>query len=494
MFAFLSAFSLSAPALADTTTQAKLDLIASLAKQIQALQAQLVTLNQQKTSAEVSLINTLKLGSKGDDVKVLQALLAADPSIYPEGIISGLFGPATARAVKRFQKKHDLEQVGNVGKKTLAKLNEMLEKDDDRVALEGSDDKKTPCVAVPPGHLVAPGWLRKNGGVKPIVPVCQVLPPGIAAKLGLATSTPPTPPPPPSPGDQAPPTISSLTASSITSGSAIVSWTTNEASTGKVYYATSSTIDFSSATAFSNTSFDFSHSFSLGNLASSTTYYYQVVSKDLAGNTATSSIFSFATLQGADVSAPVISSVASGSITSSGATITWTTNESSKTKVYYGVNSPLNLSGSSSYVDNTFVTSHTAVITSLGANTTYYYVVESDDAAGNIATSTQYSFVTAPPPDTIPPIISLISSNTASSTATVSWTTNENSTSKVYYDTGSVNFSSSPTVSDSSLNTSHYIYITGLATSTMYNYVVESKDAGNNTATSSQQSFATSAQ
>ncbi|MEK7078213.1 MAG: peptidoglycan-binding domain-containing protein [Patescibacteria group bacterium] len=56
----------------------------------------------------------------------LQKLLARDPSIYPEGIVSGLYGPKTVVAVRKFQAKYGLPQVGRVGPATLAKINEVL--------------------------------------------------------------------------------------------------------------------------------------------------------------------------------------------------------------------------------------------------------------------------------------------------------------------------------------------------------------------------------
>lgn len=53
----------------------------------------------------------------------LQQILARYPDIYPEASITGYFGPATEKAVKRFQKKNVLEQTGSTGVKTRAILN-----------------------------------------------------------------------------------------------------------------------------------------------------------------------------------------------------------------------------------------------------------------------------------------------------------------------------------------------------------------------------------
>lgn len=66
----------------------------------------------------VVIASTLAVGSRGNDVLKLQAYLAADKSIYPEGLITGFFGGATEAAVKRFQARHGLPQVGQVGPAT----------------------------------------------------------------------------------------------------------------------------------------------------------------------------------------------------------------------------------------------------------------------------------------------------------------------------------------------------------------------------------------
>ena len=73
----------------------------------------------------------LKRGSRGTQVSALQEFLKRDTLLYPEGTVSGFFGPATERAVQRFQAKYNLVTKGTpattgygaVGPKTRSKLN-----------------------------------------------------------------------------------------------------------------------------------------------------------------------------------------------------------------------------------------------------------------------------------------------------------------------------------------------------------------------------------
>ncbi len=70
----------------------------------------------------------LVVGNRSDDVKRLQQLLATDKSVYPEGLATGLYGPMTQKAVRAFQKKYGLPQVGRVGPATRAKLQQVFGK------------------------------------------------------------------------------------------------------------------------------------------------------------------------------------------------------------------------------------------------------------------------------------------------------------------------------------------------------------------------------
>lgn len=286
---------------ATSTTQ--INAISTLLQQIQALQSQIDALqaSQKSLKSEVAtqfnaFVTSLSLGSRGDAVEALQALLAANASIYPEGLITGYFGKATERALKRFQKENDLEQVGHTGPKTRALLNKLLR--DNPVAFEDDGDdedndngnngeeNKRPCAIVPPGHLIAPGWLKKHDGVKPIVPECQILPKGIEKKgddWKPASTTP----------DTVAPIIKDLSATSTASTTASITWSTDEKATSTLWYSITTPLNISSANKLDNSAWKTSHSYNLTGLTASTTYYFLVKVSDKANNSTTTTERSF---------------------------------------------------------------------------------------------------------------------------------------------------------------------------------------------------------
>ncbi len=66
--------------------------------------------------ADCVVLGRLSLGSVGDRVRALQRILASQGSgIYPEAMVTGFFGPATRRAVIRFQERHAREVLAPFG-------------------------------------------------------------------------------------------------------------------------------------------------------------------------------------------------------------------------------------------------------------------------------------------------------------------------------------------------------------------------------------------
>ncbi|MDZ4260660.1 MAG: LamG-like jellyroll fold domain-containing protein, partial [Candidatus Sungbacteria bacterium] len=126
----LAQTSTSTPALQDTQTLIKQlqSLILSLQVQINDLKAKLEATQKdvEIVKSEIQFTKSLARGTEGDEVKSLQEALKQDPEIYPEGLVTGFFGPATEAAVKRFQEKHHIESLGIIGPRTRAKLNELI--------------------------------------------------------------------------------------------------------------------------------------------------------------------------------------------------------------------------------------------------------------------------------------------------------------------------------------------------------------------------------
>ena len=78
------------------------------------------------------------------------------------------------------------------------------------------------------------------------------------------------------------------TSTSTSSTTAAITWTTNELSTSEIKYATSSLVTTSSTSSLIDSTKVLSHTINLFGLTSSTTYYFILTSKDVAGNAATS--------------------------------------------------------------------------------------------------------------------------------------------------------------------------------------------------------------
>ena len=180
---------------------------------------------------------------------------------------------------------------------------------------------------------------------------------------------------------------------------------------------------------------------------------------------------------------PIISSIASSTNTTS-ATITWSTNESASSTVNYGLTSSYGTASTSA----SLITSHSIILNGLSTSTTYHFQVASADASGNVATSSDYTFTTAAAPDITPPVISNISTSTTQTTATITWTTDENATSTVNYGLTSSYGNASTSVS---LVTSHSITLSSLTATTTYHFQVSSADPSNNLSTSSDYTFTT---
>ena len=112
-----------------------------------------------------------------------------------------------------------------------------------------------------------------------------------ATSSEMTFTTKPVPPP----VDTTAPIISGLTVTPQAT-TTVVAWTTNEASTSKATFATQTLVTATSTESAFNATLTTSHSLTLQNLATSTLYFFLVMSADASGNTATSTETTFMTL------------------------------------------------------------------------------------------------------------------------------------------------------------------------------------------------------
>lgn len=89
---------------------------------VQSFSAPLDDVNDKKSIFTIDMY----LGLRHDEVRMLQKYLSTEKDIYPEGYITGFYGPLTVKSVKAFQKKYGISQVGRVGPITRDKLNEVF--------------------------------------------------------------------------------------------------------------------------------------------------------------------------------------------------------------------------------------------------------------------------------------------------------------------------------------------------------------------------------
>lgn len=386
-------------------------LILQLQQQIVDLKAKIVALQSAQTAANTSgqnvqstlqLIGALQLGMSGDQVKLLQTVLASESDVYPEQVITGYYGKLTEKAIRRFQKKHGLSETGGVGSTTIVQLNKILKltpihrEDDDEDDDHDKNDKGGKhgvrfCLGVPPGHLIAPGWLKHNreGNNKHdddylLIARCKKLPHFSTTTPPIATTT-----------DVVAPIISALSVINISATGANLTWTSNESATSKVWIGTTSPLVTTGTPTVVDGTLLTAHTAVFSGLTPSTTYFFVIKNSDATGNTITSAQGSFVTSIALDVTAPVISGFSAAPTASTTGVVSWTTNEQATSKVYFSTTTPVNTASAFFVTDAALLTAHSLSLTGLTASTTYYVVAESRDAANNLATSSQTSFTTS---------------------------------------------------------------------------------------------------
>jgi hypothetical protein len=191
-----------------------------------------------------------------------------------------------------------------------------------------------------------------------------------------------------------------------------------------------------------------------------------------------------------DFIAPGISSIVITPGTTT-ATVEWDTSEPADSAVFFSASLPVDTSNTATQVASSGVKvmNHSVTLSNLTASTTYFIVIQSRDAAGNTSVRFGNSFTTGTENDAIVPEISSIIWTTGTSTARISWNTNELATSKILYSTTTpvnINSSSTPFIEDTTLVNAHDLTLSGLMASSTYYIVVQSRDTANNVASANQ--------
>jgi uncharacterized repeat protein (TIGR02543 family) len=348
--------------------------------------------------------------------------------------------------------------------------------------------------------------------------------------------------------DSSEPVISNVASTNNTDGTTTITWTTDEASDSRVDYGTTSgSLDKNASSAALVTQ----HSITLSGLTPGTTYYFTVTSKDAAANSTTSNELSFVAEGLTCSPCTIFGTTPGGSQTADTSALElgvkfqssvdgWITGvrffkPAGSTGAYTG---RLWNAGGTLLASAAFVVSESGwqevlfpAPVAITANTTYiasyswpggHYPYQADAFKdGGITTgpltALQHSagspngvynttpgsfpmtgiganyfadviFETTQPGDTTAPVISNVTAAPAADgTATITWTTDEASDSRVDYGTTSGTLGQS--ASSASLVSTHSINLTGLTPGTTYYFTVTSKDAADNSTTSMESSF-----
>ncbi|MBI3627693.1 MAG: fibronectin type III domain-containing protein [Candidatus Sungbacteria bacterium] len=298
--------------------------------------------------------------------------------------------------------------------------------------------------------------------------------------------------------DTIPPVVTDVSSLSLEPHDATIAWTTDELAISTLEYGT--TTSYGSSATLSGTAL-LIHAAELLGLQANTTYYYCIHATDLAGNVASSCGHSFTSAAQEtmlDTNPPTVSLITVRPITTSSATINWTTDEIAGGYVEYGTTIGY---GSETTFDTNLALTHEATLSGLSPGTEYHYRVHSHDEAGNNITTPDETFTTASlppipivetPTDTTPPLISEVAvSSISSALATISWTTNELAISTLQYGT-TPSYGSSAELSASGLLV-HDATLVGLSPLTTYYYCIHATDLAGNTANSCGHSLSTAA-
>jgi len=239
------------------------------------------------------------------------------------------------------------------------------------------------------------------------------------------------------------------------------------------------------------------HEVRIYNLLPNTVYHYQIRSKGNIGPTTESRDFTFRT----GLEEFEITSYFPEVINGESAVFKWVTNKEASSVIRYIPyrGGALAVDEAKTLSDDTLSVIHEITVRDFEAGVLYDVEVSSRDADGNLALETITGFSTSE--DDLPPIIQYIKANSTiffdesdKIQTIISWTTNEPSTSRVYYQEGvqgsEVELSESTNLS-LNYTREHVMVISDFKPGTVYSFRVESIDSGGNESLSKVNTFMT---
>ncbi len=258
----------------------------------------------------------------------------------------------------------------------------------------------------------------------------------------------------------------------VTDNSALITWQTDEHSTSSVHFGKNKNTELSKY----NQTLIKDHSVKLSYLEFSTLYYYKVRSCDSENKCNISGLSNFTT---ENIPPPEkITGLQNTSATATTINLKWDRSTSKYLK-HYIIYRNNEVAGN--------ITTTTFTDTGLTASTNYNYEVSAVDTGGNIGEKSDTLTITTKEPDlTAPQIDNVTLAALSANSATITWVTNEDSNSTIYYgETSSLD----KLQGLSTYTKTHSIQISNLVNGTVYYYKVESCDISGNCAASQLDEF-----
>ena len=284
------------------------------------------------------------------------------------------------------------------------------------------------------------------------------------------------------------PEVSETSIATLGIDTATITFTSKHADRLEVLYGESTS--FGGRQEVSTGSDTSNHTVALQGLRDGTKYFYRIISYDVEEESYEGDIYSFTTLE-----RPRIENVRLQQVRNAPEPtilVTWNSNTEISSIVTY---QPEDGSApSKDAVDVTLVAGeHRVILAPLEADKRYTLTVRGTDAFGNEAISDAQTFTTAT--DTRPPQISSLtvegsnvrvaeSDSPTSSQLSVSWNTDEPSTSQVEFGEGTGTTYTQKTQEDANLTTNHLVIVSGLTPSKVYHLRALSKDQAGNLSSS----------